>query len=280
MAKLNRLKNAHVIITGASDGIGKELTLTLVNKYDCFVLGIARNKEKLEAVKSALGDKSENFSYLSADVSDLNFWKSLSATLLQQDSVFDCLINNAGVMPPFEFVADQDEGVFERTVAVNLAGVYYATRALIPVLRKSKRASIINISSSASLCPVGGTAIYSATKAGVKAFTEALNAEEKNMLVSYVCPGFTKTNLFRDTNGFFDSKLVSAMTTPVEKMAKKIIKGIIKGKRRMIFGTDAKLMNFLHSVAPVGASPFILSILKKSGDKAFDKMFKKENKDE
>ncbi len=276
--KKHRLKNARVIITGASDGIGKELTVRLIQDFDCFVLGIARTKEKLEGVKSLLGEKSDNFSYICADVSDEQFWKSLAATLEHNETGFDVLINNAGIMPPFILARNYDEDLFNKTLSINLYGVYYATRHLLPIISRSDRASIINISSAAAFCPMAGTAAYSASKAAVKAFTEALSAEEKTVYVAYVCPGFTRTNLFRHTDNFMDSKLIASLCTPVEKLTKKIIKGIVKGKKRMIFGKDSHLIKFLHSIMPVKSAPLIFSVMRKSKDKAFAQMFPDENK--
>ena len=271
------LNGANVIITGASDGIGKALTETLINEHDCFVLGIARNKTKLEALKISLGSKGDNFSYISADVSDENFWKNISSALKENESKFDILINSAGIMPPFTMFEDYDDDLFPETINVNLMGTYYAVRYILPLLRDSARASIINIASAAAVSPLAGTAAYSASKAAVKAFSEALSAElNHKVYVAHVCPGFTKTNLFRKTDGFFDSKIISVLSSSVQKLTKKIIKGMKNHKKRMIFGADANIMRTFYKVAPTLTAPMVMGIMKKSGVKAFSGMFKEE----
>lgn len=269
------LNGASVIITGASDGIGKALAETLINEYDCFVLGIARNKTKLEAFKISLGSKGDNFSYISADVSDENFWKNISSALKQNETGFDILINSAGIMPPFTMFEDYDDDIFPETINVNLMGTYYAIRYILPLIKNSARASIINIASAAAVSPLAGTVAYSASKSAVKAMSEALAAELRHKVyVAHVCPGFTKTNLFRKTDGFFDSKIVSILSSSVEKLTKKIIKGMKKHKKRMIFGADANLMRMMYKVAPTLTAPVIMGVMKKSGVKAFSGMFK------
>lgn len=71
MSKKNWIFGRNVVITGCSTGIGKELTVQLVTKFGCNVLGVARNKEKLEALKKELGDK---FDYRRFDISDEQAW--------------------------------------------------------------------------------------------------------------------------------------------------------------------------------------------------------------
>lgn len=259
------LQNTHVIITGASDGIGRALTEKLIVDYDCLVLGIARSADKLENLKSSLGDKAENFSYIVADVTDENFWMQFASSCEENDVNFDMLINNAGIMPPIATVSKTSCEVFDKILAVNYRAVYRATHAMLPLLRKSEKGAIVNIASSAALCPLAGTAAYSASKAATLAFTEALSAEEQDLFVTCACPGFTKTSLFRETNGFFDHKLIAFLSSTVDNMSKKIIRGIEKGKKRMVLGKDAKLMRAFHKVSPTLAAPAIRSVMKTAG---------------
>lgn len=270
---MNRKKSwiygAHVILSGASDGIGKELAVRLIRDFNCTVTGIARNNDKLLAVKQSLGEKSDAFTCLSADVSDKNTWTNLALSLDKAD----ILINNAGIMPPFIPLSKTDEEVFRRTLEVNLFSAYYSCHTLLPLLKKSERGSIINVSSSASLCPLPGTATYSASKSALKAMTIALASEESDLFVSYVCPGFTKTNLFSGNGDIFESKLVCAISTSVKRMVNKIIKGMLKKKKRMVFGNDAHLMSAMHKIAPVSSAPIIKKIMKISRLPVFTELF-------
>ncbi len=265
-----------VVLTGASDGIGKELTLRLVRDFDCKVIGIARSIDKLSALKKSLGEKSSSFSFISADVSNGDFWSEFSSSLISSDATIDILINNAGIMPPFIPLKKTDEQTFKRTIEVNLYSAYYSSYALMPILKKSKFGSIINISSSASVCPLPGTAVYSASKSALNAMTIALASEERDLYISYIRPGFTKTNLFSKNGDIFDSKIVSAFSTSVQKMANKILKGIHKKKKRMLFGKDAYFMAGLHKIAPTSSAPIIKSIMKLSHLPVFTELFNDE----
>lgn len=264
------------VVTGASDGMGRIIAEKLITVFGCRVIGIARSADKLINVKNGLGDLSGRFEYIAADVSDAAFWKDLGARLIRENSAVDILINNAGVMPPFIPLRDTAEEVFERTTDVNYKAVYYSIKNLLPVLKKSRSAGIVNVSSAAALCPLAGTAVYSASKAAVKSLTEAFAAEEKHIYVSFVCPGFTKTNLFRDTGNFFESRLISFLSSSAEKAAGRILKGMEKRKKRIIIGSDAKTLRAFHKIAPSLSAPVVLAVMKASGMEIFDELRKKQ----
>lgn len=264
------------VVTGASDGMGRIIAEKLITVFGCRVIGIARSADKLINVKNGLGDLSGRFEYIAADVSDAAFWKDLGARLIRENSTVDILINNAGVMPPFIPLRDTAEEVFERTTDVNYKAVYYSIKNLLPVLKKSRSAGIVNVSSAAALCPLAGTAVYSASKAAVKSLTEAFAAEEKDIYVSFVCPGFTKTNLFRDTGNFFESRLISFLSSSAEKAAGRILKGMEKRKKRIIIGSDAKTLRAFHKLAPSLSAPVVLAVMKASGMEIFDELCKKQ----
>ena len=264
------------VVTGASDGMGRIVSEKLINVFGCRVIGIARSADKLINVKNGLGKLSGRFDCIAADVSDAAFWKDFGARLTHENADVDILINNAGVMPPFIPLRDTTEEVFERTTDVNYKAVYYSIKNLLPVLKKSSAAGIVNVSSAAALCPLAGTAVYSASKAAVKSLTEAFTAEEKNIYVSFVCPGFTKTNLFRDTGDFFESRLISLLSSSAEKAADKILKGMAKRKKRMIIGSDAKTLRAFHKIAPSLSASVVLAVMKASGLEVFDELCKKQ----
>ena len=93
--KNNRLNNKTVIITGASSGIGRGIAVKLIKEYNCTVLGIARNKEKMESLSAELGSDAEKFLYTLFDVSDKENWKNYHTYLTENGIRPDILINNA-----------------------------------------------------------------------------------------------------------------------------------------------------------------------------------------
>ena len=269
------LKNKTVVISGASGGLGFALTKTLVEKYDCTVIGIARNEQKLIKNRESLGAKKDKFLYQLFDVSSRENWVNFSKWLNEQNITPDILINNAGFMLPFkklESVSDQD---IDEIIKTNLNSCVYSAKALIPTLKKSDCPAIINISSAAGLFPVVGESMYCLTKFGVRGFTEALRQDYKGKI--YVCgvhPGFIKTNLMdrmeisNKNNGIIDKVMM-----PVEKACKKIIKGISRRKKRIVIGFDGRLMHFLYKIMPRTAPAVMRKVFKISKLEMFSDLF-------
>ncbi len=274
--KRTYLYGARVIVTGASDGIGKEIVRLLVGRFNCIVLGIARGKDKLAALKTELG---ENFDYIAGDVTDKSLWERIAGKF--DDEPYSVLVNNAGIMPPFTVALDQTDEELRRVIEVNYFAPVTATRILLPRMKAAfPHPVVVNVCSSSALCPLAATSAYSASKSALKAFTEALAAEEKGRTyVLCVFAGFTKTSLFRDSDGFFDEKKVSKISSTPQKTAKKIVCGMAKRKRRMIIGADARAMNFFYKLAPKSAADVIHSVMKSARLPAYDEAFAAKNEE-
>lgn len=279
---MNWIYNKNIIITGASSGIGKELSTILINKYNCKVLGVARTESKLEATKQELG---ENFSYYPLDVSKKENWDSLAKYLEDINFAPDILINNAGTMAPFESFVSTSEDTDERIFKTNFLSVTYAVRSLLPVLERSKTPAIINISSASALGCLPGVASYSASKSALKTFSEILHCELRGkVFVSTIMPGFIKTNLFhskdnkKDVFDTKDEKLFNTISMRVDKAAKKIVRIIKRKKARAIIGMDAKLINCMYKLTPQTSGRLIGWVMRASKLKTFENVYIKENK--
>lgn len=275
-AKRTYLYGARVIVTGASDGIGKEIVRLLVGRFNCIVLGIARRKDKLAALKTELG---ENFDYIAGDVTDKSLWERIAAKF--DDEPYSVLVNNAGIMPPFTVALDQTDEELRRVIEVNYFAPVTATHILLPRMKAAfPHPVIVNVCSSSALCPLAATSAYSASKSALKAFSEALAAEEKGKTcVLCVFAGFTRTSLFRKSDGFFDEKKVAKISMTAEKTAKKIVCGMAKRKRRIVVGTDAKAMNAFYKLTPANAANVIDSVMKKAHVPAYDEAFAAKNEE-
>lgn len=271
----NWIKNKYVILSGASSGIGKELCRLFICKYGAHVIGIGRNEEKMLSLEKELGEHAENFSYYLFDVSDKESWAGLKNDLTEKDISPILLVNNAGMFPPFGKLVNTPVETVERVLKTNFQSVTYAVHALSPILKgegKDKPA-IVNVSSSSALCTVVGAGAYSASKAAVKAYTEALAMEEKEKkYVGLICPGTTATELFNSDENTKNSAL-DAFAMPATKMSKKIARSILKKKRRAVLGWDAKLMNFVAKIMPVKGLFLIRGVLKASKTKVFKNVF-------
>lgn len=271
----NWLQDKYVVLTGASGGIGRELAKLLVKKYGAKVIGVGRSEEKMQSLKTELGEQADDFSYRLFDVGDKMAW-TLFGEELKTKGIFPALlINNAGIFPPFSKVLQGSVETVERVMQVNYLSVVYATKTLSPILRgdgKDKPA-IVNVSSSSALCTVVGAAAYSASKAAIKGYTEALQLEETGKkYVGIVYPGTTATDLFRDDKNTKNSAL-DYIAMPAEKMAKKIARKILKKKKRAVLGWDAKLMALTAKLAPVKGLALIRGVMKLSRSKVFAEVF-------
>ena len=268
----NWLYNKTVLVTGASSGIGKELCRLLITRYHANVIGIGRSIDKMERFVTELGEYANNFSYRLFDVSSKTEWLRFAKDLVRSGKKISLLINNAGIFPSFKTVENTPDEIMEAVMQTNFYSIVYSIETLSALLFTDKTGSIVNICSSAALCTIVGTAPYSASKSALKAYTEALSLEKKGNYIGIIFPGTTKTELFRSDAQTENSALDKiAMLAP--KMAKKILRKIIKKKRRAVIGWDAKAMNFVAKIAPVKGLFFIRWVMKKSKSKVFKNVF-------
>jgi len=290
--KKSWIQDKVVLLTGASSGIGRELAKLLIEKNNCYVIGIGRNEEKFISFKSELADKSDRFEYKIMDVSIEENWKALRDEF--QERHLDILINNAGVLPPFasfeklslmsqQQVANKREendidnnitecSYLKSIMDINFNSILYSSHYLCHIIEKANTPAIINICSSAGLCALPGISVYSASKGAVKNFTESLRLEKK-YYVGLVCPGFTKTDIFRSQKRNYDSKLIRLIATDLYKMTKKIYRGIKRKKRRMVFGMDAKFMDWIYRTFKAGGLSMLGSVMKSAKIDLFKDIF-------
>ena len=276
MSKKNLLYKKTVIVSGASGGIGFSVAKMLIEKYDCKIIGIARNEKKMLAAIETLGEKKENFSYRLFDVSVKQNWYDFALELEKSGIIPDVLINNAGFMLPFTKIENLTDDEIDEIVKTNFSSYVYSVKALLPLLKKSSAPAVYNVSSAAGLLPVVGESMYCATKFAVKAFTQTLAVDYgKKVFFGGVYPGFIKTDLFSRMGVKKDNQdFVNKFTMPVEKAAKKITRGIYKRKRKIVIGFDGKLLNFFGKFFPRTGAKLIAFVLKKSKLELFDGVFK------
>ena len=237
-----------VIVSGASSGIGKGLVKKLIDEHGCRVIGIARNEAKMKKLVAELGEQARFFSYFLFDVSVRENWKTFADALREQGIQPDILINNAGILPKFDKFLNYSIEDIDRAMQINFYSCVYSMNALLPMLMQSKAAGVVNIASSAALCSLAGTSIYSASKAALKSLTESIREECRGRCyVGLVCPGFTKTDIFANQKKGNESELsekaLQMVSSSCEHMVNSIVAGIWKRKSNMVFGIDARLMN-------------------------------------
>ena len=187
------LLGRQAVLTGAAGGIGGAIARELLAQ-GATVHGIDRDPGGL---KSLAQEFSGRFIPYVVDLADRD---ATDQTLGRLGSALagrcDILVNNAGIARVQSFVTSEDV-LLDRLLAVNFTAVFRVTRALVPALRASGRASVVNIASELALIGQPGYTAYSATKGAILAFTRALAAElaVEGIRVNAVCPGPIDTPL-------------------------------------------------------------------------------------
>ena len=278
MAKGCWLDNRTAVVTGASGGMGAGIAKTLITEHNCKVIGIARSEKKMLQFVEELGDEyRDKFSYKLFDVSSKENWESFADELKASGTKIDILINNAGILPRFARFDKYSDDEIYNAMNINFYSAVYSTKVLLPLLLESDNAGIINIASSAALMTLPGTSIYSASKAALKCFTEALRMEYKGRLyVGLVCPGFTKTNIFRNQtlgDNSKEQKLMDMVSTDCDKMVKKIMRGIRRKARLQIHGFDAHSMSIANRTLSLTGQELFGNVMKYSKADMFYDIF-------
>ncbi len=207
---MSQLKGKVALITGASKGIGRACALMLAEAGANVVL-CATSVDLLEILRKDIDGLGVEPLAERCDVSRLLDCEKVVEKSLERFGKIDILINNAGVGFSDKIV-DSEPGEVEQMVKVNLLGVYYMTRAVLPSMIEREHGDIINIGSVAAVKYSPNFAMYSATKFAVRAFSEALRNEvqDHNIRVTLIHPGMTKTP-------FFDSFAQGGSPFPLDK---------------------------------------------------------------
>lgn len=202
------LKNKTAVITGASDGIGKEIALKLAKEKVNLAL-IARSKDKLDAVKmEALKAGSSRVEVYPLDIKNLSILKKTIGDIVDKFKKIDILINDAGVWQKQGLLEEIDENVVDDVIQTNLIAMIHCTRLLLPNLKRQDESAIINISSRAGVLAQKGQSVYAASKWGVTGFTEVLknDLKETGVRVAGIYQGGTNTRMFEKTGEDFPVK--------------------------------------------------------------------------
>lgn len=186
---------AHVILTGASRGIGAA-TARLFADRGAKVTLVARATAELAALAEEIGISARA---IACDVSDP---AAMTDAIVKAEAAFGpiaVLINNAGVIAPISRLADCDPAAFSRAMEINLGGVFNGMRAVLPGMIARGQGTIITVGSGAAHNPVEGWSAYCASKAGAFMLTRMadLEARAAGVRVLSLSPGTVATDMQR-----------------------------------------------------------------------------------
>lgn len=221
------LQNSTILITGGTSGIGLELVKQL-SAVGATLIVTGRRLDALTETKKLY----PGVHTFQSDVSNPKDIEQLYEDVTTQFPNLNIIINNAGMMRLIDL---QDQSLdlenINREVATNLTGTIQMVHRFLPHLLKQKTAGIVNVSSGIAFMSYSAAPIYSATKAGVRAYTQALRLqlEHTNVKVFEMIPPGVKTNLQNE----WEKQPNPAMMMTVDKMVKVAVDGMQKDKKEL-----------------------------------------------
>ena len=243
------------VITGAGSGIGRAMAIDLAGRgarlaiSDVDTEGLAATREACEALAA-------NVHAATLDVTDRDGVFAYADEVETYFGRVDLVVNNAGVATVADAL-EQDMDDIDRVMDVNWWGVAHGTQAFLPKLVASGEGALVNISSIFGIVAVPGHSIYHASKFAVRGYTESIAQEAElqglPLTVHCVHPGGILTNIARnadllgdwaDLEHAFD---LIARTSP-ERCAEVILKGVARGRKRILVGPDAWAMHLLQQL--------------------------------
>lgn len=242
------------LVTGASAGIGRELAREFAaHGFDLVI--VARRRSRLASLKREL----EATHRVRVRVAEADLYDPGAAARLQRSlarTPIDVLVNNAGTLEGGGFAGSAAERN-EQMVQLNIAALVALTHALLPAMLRRGRGRIVNLASIAAFAPVPYLAVYSATKAFVLSFSEALVEElrDTGVTVTAVCPGLTNSEMS-------DAALERApelapyrhyLFAEPQEVARAAYAGCMKGEALVVPGAANQFYDSLMKVTPRAA---------------------------
>lgn len=252
MRAVTTLKNAVVVVTGASAGIGRATALAFADKGAAVAL-VARRKEVLEDVAEECRARGVEALALPADVADAEAVDEVAREVAGRFGRIDVWVNNAGVNL-FARIEDAPVNAWYRVIETNLFGAYHGMRAALPWMREQGSGVIINVSSLLGKMGSPFMSSYVASKHGMRALSDCVRQElldAPDIEVCTVLPGPVDTPLF-DEGGNYTGREVKPISPviPAERVAATIVSCAARPRREAIVGASTALGLGFRRIVP------------------------------
>lgn len=274
----SRYSGATAVVTGAASGIGRALAVELAKRGANLAISDVNDTGLSEtaslAQSAASGVKVSTFHL---DVADRQAVLAHAGEVASEFGRVNLVFNNAGVAVAAT-VEETTWEDFDWLMGINFWGVVHGTKAFLPHLIESGDGTIVNISSVFGFIGVPSQSAYNSAKFAVRGFTEALRQEmlmeDKPVSVHCVHPGGIRTNIARSARVPADSEVDKdqmakdferiARTSP-ERAARTILRGVDRGKPRILVGPDAYLINGFERFLGARYEGILARLAKRSG---------------
>lgn len=250
--KKNLLTGKTIVITGASSGAGRAAALEFA-PYGVGLVLAARNEVALDELAGECGVLGSDALVVVTDVTDPKAMINLANAAKDWQGQIDVWINNAGVLAAGDFDKTPME-VHAQVVETNLLGYMNGTHAVMPIFKKQQNGILINNISIGGFLPVPYGAGYTASKFGLRGFSEAIKAELNAWPDIYVCDLFPA---FLDTPGILHAANYTEKTLkpapPVydpKRVAQAMVKVAINPKANTYVGSASLLLKLSHAIFP------------------------------
>ncbi|HNV19066.1 MAG TPA: SDR family NAD(P)-dependent oxidoreductase [Rectinema sp.] len=217
---MNSLKGKKALVTGGASGIGRAISLELANMGAALIIHYHRSKESAESLAAQINSSGGKAEVVQADLTEEAGVQALTDFVIERWDNLDVLVNNAGDLVGRHKLEEVQMDFYRKVVAVNLDSNVLVTRAMIPLLKKSGSASIVNLASLAGRKGGhGGSAIYSMTKGAILTLTRALSTElaPYGIRVNAVAPGFILGSAFHAIHTSEESKQATIRDIPLKR---------------------------------------------------------------
>ncbi|HAJ56597.1 MAG TPA: hypothetical protein DCL35_02380 [Candidatus Omnitrophica bacterium] len=250
-AKNNEFHGKHVLISGGACGIGLEFAKCLLSEGASVIL-VDKDPSLCRSAEDLLKPLGQTTIFC-RDLRDPLVRQGIFNELSQRNITIDILINNVAIHHHGSFIDLEWDKIVDM-IEVNLLCTLHLTHLFLKAMVKKGRGQILNISSTAGLAPCPYLATYSATKAFINKFSEALaiELEEKNIKVQWICVGATDTAFFQTAGMGSLNYVRSVKKMPPELVASDGIKFLKSGHLWCIIGWRNRLNIFLARLIPAG----------------------------
>ena len=246
------LKNKAIVITGASSGVGRSAALEFARYQPALILA-ARNEESLNEVAHECEHFGATVLVVATDVTDPGSVINLANTASDWAGRIDIWINNAGVLAAGEFSHTPVE-VHEQVIRTNLLGYIYGAHAVMPIFKSQQRGILINNISIGGFLPVPYSAGYTASKFGLRGFSEALKAELAVWPHIHVCdlyPAFLDTPGIHHAGNYTNKVLKPAAPVYDPKLvAEAMVNVAVSPKSNKYIGGASLALKLSHALFP------------------------------
>jgi short-subunit dehydrogenase len=261
--ELTKLAGAVVVVTGASEGIGKAIAFEMARERAVVVL-MARSRDKLVGAVQEITLEGGQASFVAVDLSTPSAVREAMAQVVQRHGRIDILVNNvgAGTIKPVHLTSQAE---CDLAIALPLTPALVACHAVLPGMIQRKVGHIVNLTSPAGFMPMPFMAPYTATRHAMVALSRGLQCELEGtgVNVSLVCPSQVDTTYFQNNDADMRWYPPISKVFPVlspQRVAVEVVRAVSEDRREVVFPWQLRWAMRLYGVAPGPAQALMQAV--------------------